>query len=61
MQTNNEQEQLKQAVMVLKSVLDNATQKGVFQNMDASFTAASAFNIISNKLINQNNDIIANT
>jgi hypothetical protein len=37
-----------QALQVLKEVLDAATKSGVFPNMDASFTAANAFNIIAN-------------
>jgi len=39
-----------QALQVLKEVLDAATKSGVFPNMDASFTAANAFNIIANAI-----------
>ena len=37
-----------QALQVLKEVLDAAIKGGIFPNMDASFTAAQAFNIIAN-------------
>jgi len=39
-----------QALQVLKEVLDAATKSGVFPNMDASFTAANAFNIVANAI-----------
>lgn len=41
----------KQALEVLKAALDLATQKGVFQNLDSSFTVIQAFNVISEKLL----------
>jgi len=41
----------KQALEVIKQVLDAATKSGVFPNMDASFTAAQAYNIIANEII----------
>jgi hypothetical protein len=37
----------KQALEVLKQVLDAATKSGVFPNMDASFTAANAYNVLA--------------
>jgi hypothetical protein len=39
-----------QALKILKEVLDAATKSGVFPNMDASFTAANAFNTIANAI-----------
>ena len=39
-----------QALQILKEVLDAATKSGVFPNMNASFTAANAFNIIANAI-----------
>ena len=39
-----------QALQVLKEVLDAAIKSGVFPNMDASFTAAQAFNIVANAI-----------
>jgi hypothetical protein len=40
----------KQALAVIKEVLDAAVKGGVFPNMDASFTAAQAFNIVANAI-----------
>jgi NCAIR mutase (PurE)-related protein len=37
-----------QALQILKEVLDAATKGGVFPNIDATFTAANAFNQIAN-------------
>jgi hypothetical protein len=37
-----------QALQVLKEVLDAAIKGGIFPNMDSSFTAAQAFNIVAN-------------
>ena len=37
-----------QALQVIKEVLDAAIKGGIFPNMDASFTAAQAFNIVAN-------------
>lgn len=37
-----------QALQILKEVLDAATKAGVFSNIDATYTAANAFNLISN-------------
>jgi hypothetical protein len=37
----------KQALNVIKQVLDAASKGGIFENMDASFLAANSFNIIS--------------
>ena len=39
-----------QALQVLKEVLDAAIKGGIFPNMDASFTAAQAFNIVANAI-----------
>ena len=44
----------KQALQVLKEVLDAATKSGVFPNMDASFTAAQAYNIVANEILKDN-------
>ena len=41
----------KQALEVLKQVLDAATKSGVFPNMDASFTAAQAYNIVATEIL----------
>lgn len=44
----------KQALQVLKEVLDAATKSGVFPNIDASFTAAQAYNIVANEILKDN-------
>ena len=46
----------KQALEVLKQVLDAATKSGVFPNMDASFTAAQAYNIVANEILKEDGD-----
>jgi hypothetical protein len=39
----------KQALEIIKAILDLATQKGVFSKIDESFTAIQAFNTIAEK------------
>lgn len=39
----------KQALEVIRAILDLATSKGVFVKIDESFTAIQAFNIIAEK------------
>ena len=51
---NNEQ-----ALAILKEILDQASKAGLFQNMDASFIAAKAFNQISNE-INISSGVVSN-
>ncbi len=46
----------KQALEVIKAILDLATQKGVFTKIDESFTAIQAFNIIAEKFKEENAD-----
>lgn len=43
----------KQALDVLKSALDLATQKGVFPNLESSAAIIQAFNVISEKLLSK--------
>lgn len=43
---------IKEALQVLKSVLDMATAKGVFSSIDASYSAAASFNIVIKALEN---------
>lgn len=40
----------KQALEIIKAILDIATQKGVFTKIDESFTAIQAYNVIAEKL-----------
>jgi hypothetical protein len=39
----------KQALEIIKAILDLATSKGVFSKIDESFTAIQAFNTIAEK------------
>lgn len=41
----------KQALQVIKQILDAASKSGLFENMDASFLAAQSFNHISKELL----------
>lgn len=43
----------KQALEIIKAILDLATSKGVFSKIDESFTAIQAFNVIAEKLKNE--------
>ena len=45
----------KQALNVIKQVLDAASKGGIFENMDASFLAANSFNIISRAILEEEN------
>jgi len=40
------------ALQIIKEVMDAATKGGLFPNMDATFLAANAFNVISNAVLN---------
>ena len=44
----------KQALEVIKAILDLATQNGVFTKIDESFTAIQAFNKIAEKFKEEN-------
>jgi hypothetical protein len=50
----------KQALQILKQILDAASKSGLFENMEASMTAANAFNIIATE-INKDNGLHAIT
>lgn len=39
----------KQALEIIKAILDVATSKGIFSKIDDSFTAIQAFNVIAEK------------
>jgi len=39
----------KQALEVIKAILDLGVQKGIFIKMDEAYTAITAFNLISEK------------
>ena len=48
-----------QALEIIKQVMDAATKGGVFHNLDATFTAAQAFNIIANEINKKSDGLIA--
>jgi hypothetical protein len=48
----------KQALEIIKLVLDQATEKGVFKNINDSFAVINAFNIISEKVISDENNAV---
>lgn len=43
-----------QALAIIKQVLDAAVKGGIFPNMEASFQAAAAFNVIAEELKKEN-------
>ena len=50
----------KQALEIIKAILDLATSKGVFSKIDESFTAIQAYNTIAEKLKDEQNDAVNN-
>lgn len=40
----------KQALQIIKEILDAASKSGLFQNLDSSIVAANAFKVIESKL-----------
>ena len=40
----------KQALQILKQILDAASKSGLFENMEASMTAANAYNVIATEI-----------
>ena len=40
------------ALQIIKEIMDAATKGGLFPNMDATFLAANAFNVISREVLN---------
>lgn len=50
----------KQALEIIKAILDLATSKGVFVKIDESFTAIQAYNIIAEKLKNEQDNADTN-
>lgn len=46
-----EQLTTEKALQILKQVMDAATKGGVFENMDATFLAANAFNVVSGAIL----------
>ena len=48
----------KQALEIIKLVLDQATEKGVFKNINDSFAVINAFNVISEKIMIDESDAV---
>jgi len=52
------------ALQIIKEIMDAATKGGLFPNMDATFLAANAFNVISRAVLNsqkvENGDSVIN-
>jgi len=40
------------ALQIIKEVMDAATKGGLFPNMDATFLAANAYNVVSRAVLN---------
>jgi hypothetical protein len=40
------------ALQIIKEIMDAATKGGIFPNMDSTFMAANAFNVISKAVLN---------
>ena len=40
------------ALQIIKEIMDAGTKGGLFPNMDATFLAANAFNVISRAILN---------
>jgi len=43
----------KQALGIIKAILDKAVEKGIFSKMDDAYTAIGAFNLIAKKFENE--------
>lgn len=43
----------KQALEIIKAIMDEATKKGIFGKLDDAFTAITAFNLIAEKFKNE--------
>jgi hypothetical protein len=45
----------KQALAILKQILDAASKSGLFQNLTAAMTAADAYNAIAREILKEEN------
>jgi hypothetical protein len=48
----------KQALEIIKLVLDQATEKGIFKNINDSFAVINAYNIISEKITSDESNAV---
>jgi hypothetical protein len=47
----------KQALAILKQILDAASKSGLFENLDAALTAANAYNAVAKEILkDESND-----
>jgi len=46
----------KQALAILKKILDAASKSGLFENLTAAMTAADAYNAIAREILKEEND-----
>jgi hypothetical protein len=45
----------KQALAILKQILDAASKSGLFENLTAAMTAADAYNAVARELLKEEN------
>jgi len=43
----------KQALAIIKQILDAATKSSLFENLDAALTAANAYNVIAKEILKE--------
>ena len=48
----------KQALGIIKAILDKAVEKGLFNKMDDAYTAIGAFNLIAEKFENEQDNAV---
>ena len=46
----------KQALAILKQILDAASKSGLFENLTAAMTAADAYNAIAREILKEENN-----
>jgi len=47
--------EIKQALEIIKQILDAATKSSLFENLNSAMAAANAYNAISTELLKQEN------
>jgi hypothetical protein len=45
----------KQALAILKQILDAASKSGLFENLTAAMTAADAYNVVAREILKEEN------
>jgi hypothetical protein len=54
---NTKQMETKQALGIIKQILDAASKSGLFENLNAAMTAADAYNAVAREILkNEDND-----